>query len=130
MDLAEWVAQGRYLGLLELIDMLPAASRMKEAIAQDEEAAEYILSLPEPEGGAEPWSPAVSEWTLTNQLLASVINELRSSRMSSQAVAGQKPRKEDPYPVPRTAVDRLMDQLEAEQVSDTLLAFGFDENGF
>lgn len=130
MDLAAWVAEGRYVGLLELIDMLPSACRLKEAIAQDEEAAEYILSLPENEGEGEPWSPPVAEFNLTNSLLTALINEVKMLRQSGQAVAGGKPKSEKPFPTPRTAVDRVRERHEAEWASDTLKLLGFDANGF
>lgn len=125
MDLAEWVARGRYEGLLELIDMLPAASRLKEAIAQDDEAAEYLLSLPESEGDGEPWSPRVSEFDLHAQQMAALINEVKMLRQSGQAVAGGKPAKEKPYPVPRTAVDRARERAELDWFEDMQAKFGF-----
>lgn len=132
VDLAEWVVAGRWEALLELIDQLPAACRLNEAIAQDEEAAESLLELQEASGGAgrAEWSPRVSEFDLTNSLLVSLINEVKTLRLSGQAMAGAKPKKEDPFPTPRTALERVRARLEMEAAKELSFAFGFSEEDF
>lgn len=128
MDLAEWYAGGRWEGLLELIDQLPAACRLNEAIAQDEEAAEALLSMPGSESGE--WSPRVAEFDLTNSLLVTVINELKMLRLSGQAVAGGNPKKEEPFPSPRTAMDKVRERLEMDSAKQIAYGFGFSPDDF
>lgn len=124
MDLAQWVADGRWEALLELIDQLPSASRFNEAVAQDEESAEYLLSLPESEGGPN-WSPRVAEFDLTNTLMVSLINEVKMLSQTVIASGGGKPKKIKPYPVPRTAIDRARERQDLNMFYDMQAKFGF-----
>lgn len=130
VDLAGWVADGRWCGLLELIDQLPSASRYHEAVSNDEEAAEAMLELYEDSGAGEQWSPRVAEFDLTNSLLVTMINELKMLRLSGQAAAGIKPKKEDPFPSPRTALDRVRERLELDSAKQIAFGFGFSEEDF
>lgn len=127
MDLAQWVADGRWEALLELIDQLPSACRLNEAIAQDEEAAEFMLKAGDPTGT---WSPRVAEFDLTNSLLVSLINEVKMLRQSGIAVAGGKPKKETPFPSPRTAVDKVRERLAQDEAKHIAYGFGFGPEDF
>lgn len=134
MDLAAWVTAGRWVGVLELIDQLPAACRLNEAIAQDTEAAEALLDAQERaeksgKRSAE-WSPRVAEFDLTNTLLVTLINEVKSLRLSGQSLAGAKPRKEEPFPTPKTAIDLVKANRELNAAKSLAMGFGFSEEDF
>ena len=123
MDLAEWYAAGRWVGLLDLIDMLPAACRLNEAISNDPEAARELARLPRPEGE---WSPRASEYNLTHQMLSQLIFATEQVGQAVIAGAGGKPVAPKPFPTPRTAVDDAIAALEREWAEDFVTKFGFD----
>ena len=132
MDVAQYLGEHRYVALLDLIDQLPAASRFNEAVVNDEEFAEYLLDLEE-QGGAVPgesWAPRGAEFDLTNQLLSTVVDELKALRISGQALAGGKPKREDPMPRPRTAVERVRARRDEQAAINLAVMFGFDRNDF
>lgn len=123
MDLAEWYAARRWVGLLELIDMLPAACRLNEAIVNDPETARELASLPSPK---EPWTPKVSEFDLSAIMLRDALGILTSIQQTLVATAGGKPSKRKPFPAPRTEIDRAREAMEREFVEDIGALFGFD----
>ena len=123
MDLAEWYAAGRWVGLLDLIDGLPAACRLNEARVNDPEEAKFIASLPTPEGE---WSPRVSEFKLDHHMYRAMISELKQIKQSIVASAGGKPAQEKPFPTPRTAIDEAIAQAEREWSEDFVAQFGFE----
>lgn len=103
MDLAVWWRERRWLALLELIDQLPFASRVTEAVWNDPEQAALIAQAPKGDGA---WSPRVQEFDLTASQLRELIN---GQQMLLHAIVrgnGGKPGKFVPYPAPVTEVDR------------------------
>lgn len=127
VDLAAWFREKRWVALLELIDGLPSASRLNEAIANDPELAEAIASQPEP---TEPWSPRVSDYTLTNMLLAQLVNGINALQGTTVAAAGGKPGQIKPFPTPRTAIDRVREAQEQQFISDMAGLLGFGPGDF
>ena len=123
VDLAAWYAAGRWVALLDLIDMLPSASRLNEAIVNDPDAARDIAALPTPEGE---WSPRPSEYTLTHQMLGRLITATEQVGQAVIAGAGGKPQPVKPFPRPVTEVDRAIEHMEREWTEDLLGQFGFD----
>ena len=123
MDLADWYAAGRWVALLELIDMLPAASRLNEAIVNDPETARDLAMLPSPK---ESWAPRVSEFDLTALMMRDVLGVLTSIQQTLVAVNGGKPSPRKPFPAPRTEIDRAREALEREFMEDIGGLFGFD----
>ncbi|POH58264.1 hypothetical protein [Arthrobacter glacialis] len=121
-DLDVWYSAGRWVALIELIDMLPDACRLNEAIVNDPEMAELLASQPDP---VEPWSPRVSDNTLTNVILARIADGIASSQQTQVAVAGGKPAKVAPFPTPRTAITRLREREDLELFHDMQARFGF-----
>lgn len=109
--------------MLELIDNLPTACRLNEAIANDPEAARELASMPDP---ADPWSPKVSEFNLTANLLREILHALKGLRQVSVAAAGGKPGQEKPFPAPYTEIDRAIKAVEREFTEDIVRRFGFD----
>lgn len=122
MDLDAWYSAGRWVGLIELIDMLPGACRLNEAIANDPEMAQLMAKMPKPEGE---WSPRVSEFGITEHMLRAVIQELKQVKQAIIAVAGGRPSNEKPFPAPHTAVDDAIAALERDWAVDFVAQFGF-----
>lgn len=123
MDLAEWYAAGRWVGLLELLDGLPAASRLNEAIVNDPEAAAVIASMPKP---STPWSPRVSEFDLKAHLLRELLHAVLNNGQIAVGAAGGKPHEIKPFPAPSTEVDRAIAALERQWAESFVTRFGFD----
>lgn len=123
MDLAGWYAGGRWVGLLELIDMLPTACRLNEAMANDMELAEILAGLPEP---TEKWAPRVSENTLMNMLLAKISNGIDQMIQTQIGTAGGKPAPVKPFPTPRTALQIVRAKQERQWAEEEVQRWGFD----
>lgn len=127
MDLAVWFRDRRWVALLELIDGLPGASRLNEAISNDEELAKELASLPDPE---EPWSPRLAEYTLDTLVLIQIADGIRHLQQTQIGTAGGKPSPVKPFPSPRTAVDRYRESLEQEFVADMAALLGFSPGDY
>ncbi|QCB97117.1 hypothetical protein E5206_09390 [Arthrobacter sp. PAMC25564] len=127
MDLAEWYAGKRWVGLLELIDNLPTACRLNEAIANDPETAAHLaeLRLSAPDD-AEPWSPRISEFDLNITMLREILHAIKGLRQVSIAAAGGKPGEETPFPAPYTEIDRAIEAAERNWAEMFVGQFGFD----
>lgn len=122
MDLAEWYAAGRWVALLEYIDMLPSASRLNEAISNDPERARELASQPV---STEKWTPRVSEYGLMAIMGREVLAELSALRGTLVAVNGGTPKQSKPFPAPVTEIDRARAALETEFVEELAGLFGF-----
>ena len=127
MDLAEWFAAKRWVALLELIDGLPTACRLNEAVANDPETAAYLAELrrntPEDEGDS--WAPKLSEYDLHATLMREMLHEIKGLRQVSIAAAGGKPGDARPFPGPRTAIDRALADAERRWTEEFVTQFGF-----
>src|SRR5690625_2246227 len=99
VDLRQWWRERRFRALLDLIDQLPGASRLNEAIQNDPEQAEIIARHIEEqkrkaaEAGEEQrsWSPRVAEFDLHASLLRDLIQAtlgLQIGRASCREGAG------------------------------------------
>lgn len=130
MDLAGWLRRGRVRGLLDLIDQLPPASRYWSAVALDEEVAEALLdeeARRADDGGdsAAAWTPPLEQWNLTAQMLGVVINEIKALRQTTAAAGGGRPRRERPFPAPRTARAAVEARRDEAYAADIAADFGF-----
>lgn len=123
MDLAEWYAAGRWVALLEYIDMLPSACRLNEARVNDKEEAALLAALPKPE---HEWAPGVAEFDLHAHILRDVVNEIRSLIAVTLAVAGNKPGEVKPFPAPFTEIDRAIQAAERDWAESFVSQYGFD----
>lgn len=124
MDLAEWYAAGRWVALLELIDMLPAACRLNEAIANDPEAARAIAAAREGKED-EPWTPRTAEWDLHATMLSQINNGLQALIAATIKANGGKPGEVKPFPTPKTAIQDAMKAAEREWAEGFIEQFGF-----
>lgn len=129
MDLAAWYAAGRWVGLLDLIDALPMASRVREAAYNDPEDAALLAQLPEPEGV---WYPPVSEFGLLEQLISDLIDEQKLTRMQLVRTLGGKPNNEKPTARPVTLAGQLRKEVrereEREWTVEFISLLGFSED--
>ena len=115
MDLALWWRERRWKALLELIDQLPSANRLNEAIQNDPEQAELIAKqLAQQETGSARWSPRLAEFDLHAAMLREVIHALLGVQAAVVAAAGGKPGKMPVFPGPETEVDRAMERATKE----------------
>jgi len=129
VDLAEWYAAGRWVALLDFIDMLPSASRLNEAITNDPEAAallaeQYLASRGEAED-EDAGAPRVSEYGLANKQLGDLLNEMKQVKQAIIASAGMKPKSEKPSPTPRTGIEKAIAAAERKWAEDFIQQFGF-----
>lgn len=132
MDLGQWWAARRWVALLELIDQLPLASRLNEAIQNDPEQAELIARAREaaPQGEAQAWSPRFAEYDLHAHLLRDVIKALLGVQAAVVAQATGKAPTVPDYPRPLTEVDRAIGRAERRWAQNILANFGFDPSDF
>lgn len=126
MDLAEWYVAGRWVGLLELIDNLPTACRLNEAIANDPEAARELaaLQMNRPDD-ADPYSPRVSEFDLNATISREILHTLKGLSAIMIAANGGKPGEQKPFPAPMTEIDRAMEALSRSWTEEFVQQFGF-----
>ena len=126
MDLAQWLADGRWRGLLELIEQLPRDSRLREAQLNDDEYAAALAEAHARQDEPDPWAPSVSETTLVSELLTMTVHELRALRSESVAIArGKAPRPVTPVPAPRTALAEARARVAEKFAQEVLADFGF-----
>lgn len=118
MDLARWWRDRRWVGLLDLIDQLPAASRFNEAVLNNPEQAELIANRP---GSGEKWAPRVSEYDLHAVLQRETVQALMAVRAAVIASVGGNPGKTPEFPTPVTEVDRAVARAQ-EAWADRIIA--------
>lgn len=123
VDLAEWYANGRWVALLDLIDGLPSACRLNEAIVNDKDYAAHIASLPKSE---DEWAPRVAEFDLNAHILREILHALKSLKQVTVAAAGTKPGEEKPFPAPRTELERAIEDADRQWAESFVSKFGFD----
>lgn len=131
VDLARWVRDRRWRGLLELIEQLQQdpATALNEAILNNPEQADLIAARQELEQSASTtsaWSPRVAEYDLTAVMLREVIHALYVLRTEVRISGRRKPGTLPEFPAPVTEVDRAAARLERVWVDATLTRWGFD----
>lgn len=100
--------------LLGYIDQLPGNSHMNRLLSSDEEYMENLIRNQGESSG--PGKPSMAEWSLTNSLLSTMIDELRRNTATQIAIAnpkGPKPRV-DPMPRPATAAELVRRKIQKE----------------
>lgn len=108
-----------------MIDLLPAASLLNEAMLNDPETAAEILAQPEPDGPKPPWHPRQSEFKLDHVLLREILGGINSLQETMVAVNGSTPKPHKAFPVPYTEVDRMRDAEDKQFIIDIAGLFGF-----
>lgn len=96
---------------------MPGATRLAEAIANDEEHVAQIVAYREqhPEADAGPRGPRLSEYDAVVERLDSLIDEIRSNTLVAIAAGGGRPPKFQPQQRPQTAFDMLRHRRRSAQ---------------
>lgn len=94
----------RWRKLLNIIDHLPRDSAYVEAMTQDEDLAEQLMSRPNP-----PKTPArrMSEFSPAVELLSIIADRIGEQTQVIASAHGAKPGKVRPMPRPVSAMDRV-----------------------
>lgn len=134
VDLHEIVRARRVRYALDLIDGLPSASRLRQAMLDDREVAEQIIAeqdRSEADGHVpEEWRLQVSENTPTVIMLTRIlqaIDELTGLNVT-QVTQGKKKHKPRRLPTPKTAVDTVRDEKTRENAREIQRIFLPHEN--
>lgn len=123
MDLDEAITARRGRMLLDLIDMLPSTSRLREAILNDPEQAALMAEQPESD---EEWAPRVSEWDLNAALMYDHRHILGAILQTLQAANGNKnPKPLRPLAGPRTALQDAREAVRIKRANEVKTAFGW-----
>ncbi len=125
VDLAVWYRAGRWVALLDYIDMLPTACRLNEALANDPEFAKEMASLPEP---SDPWAPSVREFDLQANISREILHAIIALKQTMVALKGQKPGEVEPFPGPRTEITKAIEARERAETVALVELFGFSES--
>jgi len=121
LDLEVLYRSRRWRYLLSLIDELPEASRVRQAMLDDPEVAEAILDA---DGGTDAeWHPPISEYGLAEQYLAQIIDGLAALNQAVVALGGGKPERPKATPRPRTQIDVVRERRSAETQADIIRLF-------
>jgi hypothetical protein len=114
-DLGELWRSRRWRLLLNLIDHLPRNSYYAQAVANDEEHARMLLESMQ--GEKSDHSPALSTWTQEAAILADLVDAVNALQHTLIAVNSTKGagKPKDPYPRPKTAIDRVRRQVRQER---------------
>src|SRR5688572_16980522 len=101
-----WRAR-RWRELLVYIDMLPTNSHMHRLLTTDEEYMERVLSSKQERDEERSGRPSMADWSLTNSLLAKVIDAVNRNTQITVSAAGNKQNLGlKPEPRPWTAADK------------------------
>ncbi len=73
---------------------------------QDDALADRLARLPQAQGKESKPVRRMSDWSVTVELLSSILNRLGELTQAVAALGGAKPHKITPAPVPQTAMDR------------------------
>jgi len=116
------------VALLELIDMLPTACRLNEAIANDPASARLLAEMSDARSDdADPWSPRLSEYDLHATIQREILHAIKSLASITVAAAGSRPGEQTPFPAPVTEIDRAMKAMARDWTEDFVQQFGFSK---
>lgn len=127
VDLAEWWHSHRWDALFELIEHLPRASRYKQALLSDIEVGRAIVKAQEEAGKStektedDTYYPPLSAWSEEVELLSDIRDGIQSAVQAIIASAGGKPKRFEPAPRPRTAIDTAKEER-ATRIRDRILS--------
>jgi len=109
------VAQRRVVAVLDLIDGLPATSRLREAVWNDPDQAALIAALPAPDV-EQAWRPSTRDFTLEVMLLRENRELLASAVVYLASLAGVETLPTfEPFAVPETELDRARAARQVQQ---------------
>lgn len=94
------------------IDHLPRNSAYVEAVSLDEELAAEVAKRPEPQKRGD--LVRMRDWSPLMEAMAVQVDRLGDIVQAVIAVQGGRPPKIDPFPRPKTAIDKLRDDPRRE----------------
>lgn len=129
VDLDAELADHRYGWLLDrILDLPDPYSRFREAMSEDEEMAELLMSIEQQRDDDEGPSATLrySQVGLQEHLLMSIDMGIKAMRAEAPIIAGAKgkPKYPDPWPLPVTAVERLRKDQERDRARALAASFG------
>ena len=129
IDLDAELADHRYGWLLDrILDLPDPYSRFREAMSEDEEMAELLMSIEQHRDDDEGPSATLrySQVGLQEHLLMSIDMGIKAMRAEAPIIAGAKgkPKYPDPWPLPVTAVERLRKDQERDRARALAASFG------
>ena len=124
-SLGELIARREYGLILELIEMLPTASVLREKMEDDEEYVEKVREALVKNAGklgllkkaekdaasAAEKGPRLGEWSITNQQLADLLYQLRINGAEYLSTQGNKPPQPKPPAVPKTLMAQRQEDV-------------------
>lgn len=122
IDLAEYVRNRRFIALIDYIRGLPAASRYRQALLDDEETAELIVAMEKPSDRERSWVPGIAEFDTYAILQTQTIAAVRQLTGVVAAANGGK-YKPQPPPKPVTTVDRVREARRRREVNRLFALF-------
>lgn len=105
----------RWRELLGYIDRFPANTHMNRMLSLDEEHMQELLKNEKGDPG--PKKPSMADWSLTNELLSTLIDAVNKNTAVNQGIAnpkGPKPRI-DPMPRPASVAEKIRLQLQKDR---------------
>ena len=118
VDLAQLIADRRFLAVLDYIDGLPKSSRMRQAMLDDREYAEMIVETETSKDRSARWAPTISEFTPEMILLSMLHSAIeRNTSMLAATSSGKGKYKPQPAPSPETEVDRARERRRYREVN-------------
>lgn len=135
IDLDAELADHRYGWLLDrILDLPDPYSRFREAMSEDEEMAELLMSIEQQRDDDEGPSATLrySQVGLQEHLLMSIDMGIKAMRAEAPIIAGAKgkPKYPDPWPMPQTAMARLRREREKRISREIASMFGFGPEDF
>ncbi|MGO3895350.1 hypothetical protein [Brevibacterium aurantiacum] len=118
VDLAQLIADRRFIAALDYIDGLPKSSRMREAMLDDREYAEMIVANESSKDRSQTWNPTIAELSPELILLSMVYSAVeRNTSMVAASAQGKGKYKPQPAPSPVTEVDRERERRRHREVN-------------
>jgi hypothetical protein len=113
-----WRAR-RWRELLVYIDMLPTNSHMHRLLTTDEEYMERVLTSKQERDEERSGRPSMADWSLTNSLLAKLIDAVNRNTQITVSAAGNKQSLGlQPEPRPWTAADKVNHRIQQSRHED------------
>ncbi len=113
LSLGELWRARRWRELLGYIDMLPTNSHMHRLLTSDEEYMERVLTSKAERDDERAGKPSMADWSLTNSLLAQLIDAVRQNTQITVSASGSKQSLNlQPAPRPWTAADKVNYRIE------------------
>ena len=129
VDLHALYQQRRVVLALDLIDGLPAASRLRQAVLNDPDAAAALVDQQEADEragkNAGEWAPDVSEYDANVIMQGRILAALSdiAQTLTAQASGGKSKGKPIRIPTPKTAVEQERDRRHVAKGRDLMKIF-------